>query len=251
MIKYVLKQNHNEKSAAYGKYYAFPVVEETMDLEDLARHMEEHNTGFSEAMCVGVMKAMVKCIKEQLLAGKNVKIDNLAIFSCGIKNREGAITPEEFTVANNISGVKLRARATGTLSNANLNLAASIKKASTVVGGSTGGDGNTPNGGGSNGGQQSGTNPNHQYTINVTSANTAQGTVTGGGTYSEGSRVNITATPKSGYQFDKWSDGNTQATRTINVTQNLSLTAQFIASTGSGTGSGGGNDDDQSSVPEY
>ena len=150
MIKYVLKQNHNEKSAAYGKYYAFPVVEETMDLEDLAHHMEEHNTGFSEAMCVGVMKAMVKCIKEQLLAGKNVKIDNLAIFSCGIKNREGAVSPEVFTVANNISGVKLRARATGTLSNANLNLDANIKKASSVAGGSTGG-GNTPNGGGNQG----------------------------------------------------------------------------------------------------
>lgn len=249
MIKYVLKQNHNEKSVAYGKYYAFPVVEETMDLEDLAHHMEEHNTGFSEAMCVGVMKAMVKCIKEQLLAGKNVKIDNLAIFSCGIKNREGAVSPEEFNVTNNISGVKLRARATGTLSNANLNLAASIKKASTVVGGGTGGDGNTPNGGGSNGGQQSGgQNTTRQYTITVTSADTAQGTVTGGGTYSEGSRVNITATPKSGYQFDKWSDGNTQATRTVQVSKNESFVAQFKVA--DSTGNPGGNGDDAPPVYE-
>ena len=150
MIKYVLKQNHNGKSTACGKYYAFPVVEETMNLEDLARHMEEHNTGFSEAMCVGMMKAMVKCIKEQLLAGKNVKINDLAIFSVGIRNKEGAVSPEEFTVANNISGVKLRARATGTLSNANLNLAASIKKASSFVGTVNPNDGgNTPTGGGS------------------------------------------------------------------------------------------------------
>ena len=236
MIKYVLKQNNNSASAAFGKWYAFPVVEETMDLEDLAHHMEEHNTGFSEAMCVGVMKAMVKCIKEQLLAGKNVKIDNLAIFSCGIKNREGAISPEEFTVANNISGVKLRARATGTLSNANLNLAANIKKASTVLGNGNGSDGdnnggNTPSGG----------NSTRQYTISVTSANTAQGTVTGGGIYTEGSRINVTATPKSGYQFDKWSDSNTSASRTINVTQNISLTAQFKAVNG---GSTSGNEDD-------
>lgn len=97
-------------------------------------------------------------------------------------------------------------------------------------------DGNDPNGGGQ---QSGGTNTNRQYTLSVSSANTAQGTVTGGGTYSEGSRVNITATPKSGYQFDKWSDGNTSASRTINVTQNLSLTAQFKAVT-----SGGSNDDD-------
>lgn len=96
-----------------------------------------------------------------------------------------------------------------------------------------------PNGDG--GGQQSGgntQNQNRQYTISVTSADTAQGTVTGGGTYSEGSRVNITATPKSGYTFDKWSDGNTSASRTINVTQNLSLTASFKEATqGGGTGS--------------
>lgn len=53
--------------------------------------------------------------------------------------------------------------------------------------------------------------------------------------------MNITATPKSGYQFDKWNDGNTEATRTINVSKDESLVAQFIASTGSGTGEQGGN----------
>lgn len=152
MIKFTVKANKNEKSSAYGKFYAFPVVEETMNLQQLAAHMEEHNTGFSSAMCVGVMTAMVKCIKEQLLAGKNVKIDNLAIFSCGIRNKCGAESEETFTVANNISGVKLRARATGTLSNSQLNLSATLKKASVVVsgtGGSSSGGGN-PSGGSDN-----------------------------------------------------------------------------------------------------
>ena len=133
MIKYVVKKNNNEASPCYGKYYTYPVVDETMDHEALAEHMEEHNSGFSGAMCLGIMTAMVKCIKEQLLAGKNVKIDNLAIFSCGIRNRQGAASEEEFTVAN-IAGVKLRARATGTLSNSNLNLAATLRKATTYVG---------------------------------------------------------------------------------------------------------------------
>ena len=157
MLKYVVEENKNKKSLAFGKWYAFPVVEETMNLAALAKHMEEHNTGFSEAMCLGMMTAMVKCIKEQLLAGKNVKIDNLAIFSVGIRNKEGAKSEAEFSVANNIEGVKLRARATGTLSNANLNALASVKKASSVVGGTptsggstTGGD--TPTGGGSTSG---------------------------------------------------------------------------------------------------
>ena len=171
MIKYVLKQNKNKKSLAFDKWYAFPVVEETMDLAGLAKHMEEHNTGFTEAMCLGMMTAMVKCIKEQLLAGKNVKIDNLAIFSVGIRNKEGAKT-----AANNIAGVKLRARATGTLSNANLNTSASVRRASNVVvsgsgsGTGNGADsntigGNTPTGDNSQSGGSSTTGGDTDYEL--------------------------------------------------------------------------------------
>ena len=134
MIRYILKQNQNNTSSAYQKYYAYPVVEQTMNLNDLARHMSEHDSGFSEAMIVGVLTAMVRCIKEMILEGENVKIDDLAIFSCGIRNAEGAASEDDFTVAKNIKGVKLRARATGSLSNTNLNLAATIKKASALLG---------------------------------------------------------------------------------------------------------------------
>ena len=91
-----------------------------------------------------------------------------------------------------------------------------------------------PNGGGSSA---------PQYTISVTSANTDQGTVSGGGTYAEGSRVNISATPKAGYQFDKWNDGNTSATRTVSVSQNESFVAQFKAADSTEPG-GSGNPDD-------
>ena len=155
MIKYILKQNKNKKSSAFGKYYAYPVVEETMDLAALAKHMEQHNSGFSEAMCLGVLKSMVKCIKEQILAGKNVKIDDLAIFSCGIKNREGSAKEEDFSAANNIANVKLRARATGDLRNSSLTLDATVRRASLVVGSLAAGgaqSGNTHAGGGSTAG---------------------------------------------------------------------------------------------------
>lgn len=160
MIKFILMQNKNKKSSVCGKWFAYPVAEETINLAKLARHMEEHNTGFSEAMCLGMMTAMVKCIKEMLLEGKNVKIDNLAIFSVSIKNKEGADSEEAFNATNNIEGVKLRARATGTLSNANLNNAVSVKKAVSKKGTTStdtddkpsegdSGSGTTPSGGGS------------------------------------------------------------------------------------------------------
>ena len=76
---------------------------------------------------------MVSCIKELLLEGKNVKITDLAIFSLGIKNAEGAMSPEEFTVSKNIKGVKLRARATGELMSKTLNLEASLKRATATT----------------------------------------------------------------------------------------------------------------------
>ena len=135
MIKFVTKQNKNEDSKVFGKWFAYPVIEETLDLDDLSKHMASHNSPYSEGVIHGVLKDMVRCIKEELLDGKNVKIDDLAIFSVGIKNTKGgAINEEEFNINKNISGVKLRARATGELSNKVLNLEATLKKATAQAG---------------------------------------------------------------------------------------------------------------------
>ncbi|MBQ3087249.1 MAG: hypothetical protein IJC45_07935 [Clostridia bacterium] len=53
------------------------------------------------------------------------------------------------------------------------------------------------------------------------------GTVTGGGEYENGTTATLTATPNAGYVFKQWSDGNTNATRTITVTANATYTAEF------------------------
>ena len=133
MILYILRQNKNSESASYGKYYAYPVIEETITLDGLAEHMSNHNTPFSKGAIKGTLTDMVNCIKELLLEGKNVKIDDLAIFSLGIKNRGGSNTEKDFTVTGNIKGVKLRARATGELVAKNLNLEATLKKATATT----------------------------------------------------------------------------------------------------------------------
>ena len=67
------------------------------------------------------------------------------------------------------------------------------------------------------------------YDIVVSSANTSYGTVTGGGTFTYGSSITITATAKSGYVFTNWSDGNTNASRQIVVTGNTTYIALFAA----------------------
>ena len=146
MILYVLKQYKNRKSPAFGKWFAFPVIEETIDLDALAEHMSNHNTPYSKGAIKGMLTDMVSCIKELLLEGKNVKIADLAIFSLGIKNNGGAVSEDVFTVSKNIKGVKLRARATGELIAKSLNLEATLKKASATT--KSNGTTNTTNGGG-------------------------------------------------------------------------------------------------------
>ncbi len=66
------------------------------------------------------------------------------------------------------------------------------------------------------------------YTVTLSVNNSAMGTVSGGGIYTQGATATITATANSGYRFDHWSDGNTQNPRTITVTQDVTLTAYFV-----------------------
>ena len=153
MMLFKLQKNNNpEMKEAYGNYYALPVILQTMGIAELAVMMAEHNTGFSAGQVKGMLTDMVICIRELCLQGIAVKIDNLAIFSIGIKHKEGANSEKEFTVAKNVEGVRLRARATGELVSDKLKLDATLKKASSITSGD-GGDGSgddsptTPSGG--------------------------------------------------------------------------------------------------------
>lgn len=54
-----------------------------------------------------------------------------------------------------------------------------------------------------------------------------EGDVEGAGTYQYGTTVTIKATPKACYNFLRWSDGNTNAEREIEVTGNITYKAIF------------------------
>jgi hypothetical protein len=55
----------------------------------------------------------------------------------------------------------------------------------------------------------------------VSVSKTGEGTVTGSGTYHYGTSYTITATASTGWKFVKWSDGNTNASRTFTVNKSL------------------------------
>ena len=62
-------------------WFARAMVTQTIDLEQLAEHMANHNTPYSKGAILGVLTDMVNCIRELVLDGNAVKIPNLAIFS--------------------------------------------------------------------------------------------------------------------------------------------------------------------------
>ena len=76
------------------------------------------------------------------------------------------------------------------------------------------------------------------------------GSVTGGGTFSSGTQVNVTATPNSGYSFSGWSNGTTANPLTVTLNSNTSITANFevlinsytltVVSTDGGSATGAG-----------
>lgn len=153
MILYDLRRLKNENiEGANGLFFAFPVFTQTYDIDKLVAHMCKHNSPFSAGTLKGILTDATACIRELVLQGIAVKIDNLAIFSLGIKNKTGARSEEEFSVTKNIEGVKLRARATGDLMSASLKLDATLKKATALAGAASSSDGDggtTPSGGGS------------------------------------------------------------------------------------------------------
>ena len=65
-----------------------------------------------------------------------------------------------------------------------------------------------------------------QYTLTVT-AGEGGSVSTEGGTYDEGTEITITATPDEGYEFVDWSDGEDSISRNINISENITLTANF------------------------
>ncbi len=192
MIELYISQNKNTQSEAYGKYYPRVSYKQTMNIHDMAVHMAEHNTPFSEGTIEGILRDFVKCVREQTLNGNTVKVDNLAIFKVSVigngckelydADLDKTITASIGTIGKNdktgpaVHSLKLLAQATGEYTREELNkdgklgwtdkAAAEIlaaKNAAMNGGSSSGGSsesngGSSQNGGSSsqNGGTQSG-----------------------------------------------------------------------------------------------
>ena len=82
---YLSKVTEDSESEQAGKLYARVSYKQAMDIHDMAHHMAEHNTAFSEGLIVGVLTDFVKCTREMVLSGNTVKVGNLAIFKATVE----------------------------------------------------------------------------------------------------------------------------------------------------------------------
>ena len=84
---------------------------------------------------------------------------------------------------------------------------------------------------------------NPVYLLTLMANDDSMGTVSGGGSYAPDTEVQLKADPKSGYEFVKWSDGDTNATRTyVTTSEPTTLTAEFKQSGSGNTDEGGMGD---------
>ena len=238
-------------------YFATAQYTEVMGIEKFARHIADHGTTYSRADIMAILYMAVDCMREQLLEGKKIRLGELGDFSLSLSSK-GAETAEKFS-SQNIQRVAVSwepgSEFRNLLADAEFNLVATrsaqaavlkaIKEGKTNVDISAPVTPGNPGGGSPSGGTSTPggtTGQTKKRTLTVRSANESQGSVSGGGTFDEGSTQTVRATPKTGFAFDKWSDGSTQNPRTVKLTSDLTLTASFKTATTGGGDQGSGGD---------
>lgn len=230
-------------------YFATAQYTEVITIEKFARHIADHGTTYSRADIMAILYMAVDCMREQLLEGKKIRLGELGDFSLSLSSK-GAETAEKFS-SQNIQRVTVcwepGSEFRNLLADAEFNLVATRSAQAAVLKAIKEGKTNVdisapvnPDGDPYNPGSPSNpggtTGQPKKHTLTVRSANESQGSVSGGGTFDEGSTQTVQATPKTGFAFDKWSDGSTQNPRTVKLTSDLTLTASFkTATTGGGT----------------
>ena len=173
-IFYELRQNKNQKSQIFGKWFAHSKSIETLNTRKLAKHISEHGSVYTQDVVFGVLEKFRCCLVEMLLESKRVKIDGLGTFFTTIENEPGgSAKKEEFNVGKNLKALHIRFMPEQE-QEMNISSREFLKKAEFINAESLlGGDGeNTTNGGNSGGGNQGG--------------NTGDGGNTGGGNESNG-----------------------------------------------------------------
>ena len=166
-IFYELRQNKNEKSKIFGKWFAHSKSVETMNTRKLAQHISDHGSVYTTDVVFGVLEKFRSCLVEMLLESKRVKIDGLGTFFTTIENTEGGVQKkDDFSVNKNLKALHIRFMPEGEqemnissrefLKKAEFvnvdSLKGELKEGTTSTGGNTSGNSSSQNSGGGNSG---------------------------------------------------------------------------------------------------
>ena len=84
-----LRQNKNESSTYFGKWYPEVDTKTPLDLKGFCSHMTEHGKLADYQMVVLVVQQVVECMKELVLQGQPVKLEGLGTFGPSIESVKG------------------------------------------------------------------------------------------------------------------------------------------------------------------
>ena len=107
------KQNQNEQSAAYGKYYPEAYPPETLSLRGLIERVAFDQSVYSRDIVEGVIQKLTRVMVELLTGGQPVKWDGLGTFTPKIESVKGGVTEAQLkagsvNVRDAIEGVHIR-----------------------------------------------------------------------------------------------------------------------------------------------
>lgn len=97
---------HKEAEAPV-RYYARAQRESVMTFEQFAEHVAGHNSKYHKGDILATIVEVMRCLKEELLNGKQVQLSDLGIFSLSLSG-PGAESAKDFNAAVNIRKIKVR-----------------------------------------------------------------------------------------------------------------------------------------------
>ena len=87
-----LRQNKNQTSQGFGKWYPEVDEKKPLDLKGFCAHMTEHGKLADYQMVVLVVQQVVECLKELVVQGQPVKLEGLVTFGPSIESVKGGAT---------------------------------------------------------------------------------------------------------------------------------------------------------------
>ena len=105
---YVLLQNKNDESTAYGKYFAKTWnTKASLNLKGLAQRVAMDQSCFTPEIAAGVIDKLTTDMVELLQSGTSVKWDGLGTFRPTVESK-GKAVPTDYDVNTDVKGIHIR-----------------------------------------------------------------------------------------------------------------------------------------------